>query len=413
MTARSIALRAAVTIAVATLGLTAPAHGAQAAEGRASARQPSYLFTVEAAHGTTAQLKPRGSVERMTITLDHVDPVTQFTDRPLRNARLISPSALTTHWATWFADSPPNAVMTWSDGADAAPASFVVTLTKAAYNPATRQLTFTAERDPRQHDPAEKGRNWKRLTTPAAFTQASLFIDNAGTTTLNGCTIASNASCPGANLSGLVLLQVGPLLNVNLAGASMTNANIAFSVFGSSTFTGVDFTGATLSNVIMDGSALDNITARSLNFSGSTFEYSTFTGATLSFANFQRVDAENADFSNANLGGVDFSFADLTNADFSGANLAGANFNGANVSGAKFYGANLNGANLPAPSWAVTNVNTICPNGVKGYCSPWTPQPGDLPSYAPPLPPHWNCDEGTKLNLSTGKWENYYVCPGA
>lgn len=350
---------------------------------------PSYLFTVEASGGTTKVLKPRGSTERMRITLDGVEPVTMFADRPLRNARLISPAALTTNWPTWFADSPPNAVMTWSAGAGKAPASFVVTLMDVDFNAATDQLIFTAERDPRKHDPAEKGRNWQRLTTPTAFTEASLFIDNAGSRVVNGCTIVSNGSCPGANLSGGNLSDLNLITNMNLSGANLTKANMFMSVFSYSNFTGANLTGTDLSGTVVAGSALDGITAQYVMLGDITG--SSVTNASMEYADLSGANAPFVDFRNSDLDGADFTYANLSHADFTGASLVGADFTGASIDDTKFYGADLTGAIITGLSFQMTDPSTTCPNGLPGYCAPWAPGPDDLPVDQPSGKGDWVC----------------------
>lgn len=71
MTLRPIGRRTLALLSLAILALAAPV-GATATGAPVPAQQPSYLFSVEAAHGTTTILKPRGTTERMTITLEHV-----------------------------------------------------------------------------------------------------------------------------------------------------------------------------------------------------------------------------------------------------------------------------------------------------------------------------------------------------
>lgn len=145
-----------------------------------------YLFTVQADSGTAVAKKAvAGERERFRLTLRGVDPVTKFADRPFRDAKVISPAALASNWDAWFASSPPNAVLTFSTPQDPS-GSIVVTLTNPQYDAANRTLTFTAVRDPRQHDPAEKGPNWERRTTPKTFGAPALFIDGAGGTGGNG-----------------------------------------------------------------------------------------------------------------------------------------------------------------------------------------------------------------------------------
>jgi hypothetical protein len=160
--------------AISAAGLTAISAPAQAAT-------PSYLFTVEAAAGSTASVRPaQGEDERFTITMRGVEPVTKFADRPFRSASVMSPAALVSNWDAWFADSPPNAVLSFVGGTSQAPQSIVVTLTRPRFDNVGRTLTFTASRTYRTLDPSQKGKNWKRPATPRAFTGASLFIDDAG-----------------------------------------------------------------------------------------------------------------------------------------------------------------------------------------------------------------------------------------
>ncbi|MEY4135956.1 MAG: hypothetical protein RL205_84 [Actinomycetota bacterium] len=142
---------------------------------------PSYLFTVQATGGSTVKAVPiQGQNERFTLSLTEVSPVTKFADRPFRNAAVLSPSALVSNWNSWFASSPPNAVLTYSPGQARLPQSIVVTLTRPHYDPLDRTLSFTASRTYRSLDPSEKGQNWSRPATPRTFTHASLFIDDAG-----------------------------------------------------------------------------------------------------------------------------------------------------------------------------------------------------------------------------------------
>ncbi len=152
-----------------------------ASNSPAQAANPSYLFTVEAASGSTVSGQTtKGEDERFTLTLSGVNPVTKFADRPLRAASVLSPAALVSNWNSWFTDSPPNAVLTFAGRVGAAPQSIVVTLTKPRYERAGHKLTFTASRTYRTLEPSEKGKNWKRPATPRTFASASLFIDDSG-----------------------------------------------------------------------------------------------------------------------------------------------------------------------------------------------------------------------------------------
>ena len=162
--------------AVATAGLLATSSSALAAT-------PAYLFTVQAASGSTVPGRPSsGEDERFTLTLRGVDPITKFADRPFRTASVMSPAAVVSNWNSWFASSPPNAVLTFSSGSGNAPQSIVVRLTQPRYNSTGRTMTFTAARTYRTLDPSQKGKGWTRPATPRSFTSASLFIDDAGDT---------------------------------------------------------------------------------------------------------------------------------------------------------------------------------------------------------------------------------------
>lgn len=81
-------------------------------------------------------------------------------------------------------------------------------------------------------------------------------------------------------------------------------------------------------------------------------------GCNLAGADLQGVSAISG-----NLAGADLTDANLYRAVLRGANLANANLTNANLSGANL--ALARGADL---SGAVTNAQTICPNGQNGPC---------------------------------------------
>jgi hypothetical protein len=169
-------------IAVATLAMVLSVVAMfVASSSSAQASTPSYLFTVQAVSGATGSpSSPPGEDERFSLSLRGVDPITKFSDRPFRSASVMSPKALVSNWNSWFADSAPNAVLTYSAGAGKAPQSIVVTLARPRIDSTGRVLTFTATRTYRTLDPSQKGKNWIRPLTPRTFSSASVFIDNAG-----------------------------------------------------------------------------------------------------------------------------------------------------------------------------------------------------------------------------------------
>jgi len=187
MRTRFFALAICVTVALSGCANTASqsaastAQATKSSDSQTNAVNPSYLFAIIAATGTTVSGKPRqGEDERFTLTLDAVDSVTEFADRPLRSASVLSPEAFVSSWSTWFADSPPNAVLTFAGKAGNAPQSIVVTLSEPSFEAYGNKIVFTATRTYRTVEPSEKGQDWKRPVTPLSFTDASLFIDNSG-----------------------------------------------------------------------------------------------------------------------------------------------------------------------------------------------------------------------------------------
>lgn len=268
-----------------------------AAEPRASGNSEAWLFTAQSASARTHQLEPKaGEDERFRLTLKDVSAITKFSDRPFRDATLISPRALAKNWREWFATSPPNAVLTFQHKGrpSAAPTSIVVSLRSPHYRADMDALTFTAVRIHRLNDPSEAGRGWERATTPKSLKGVSLFIDDA-----YDC--GPGANCAGMNVSGW-----------NLAGD--------------------DFHGAIWTQVAAHDANLADI-------------------------NLAGIDGRLADFSGANLQNANLSGADLSGANFEGADLTGANLSNANLTATNLNGTNLSGAISPG---AIVHKTLFC-----------------------------------------------------
>lgn len=173
-------LRFAVRIRFLVLSLGFALMAANAPATMASAAEPppqkQYLFTVEAARGVAVQGPRSATGELFVLAFAGLAPVTMFSDRPFRDAGLISPKALVANWDTWFASSPPNAVLTWSRAAGKPPASMVVVLGSPRFKNGV--VVFRAARVSRLHDPVRHGSNWKRIALPEYMRGASLFIDS-------------------------------------------------------------------------------------------------------------------------------------------------------------------------------------------------------------------------------------------
>lgn len=163
----------ALTLTLAIVASVAPASVAGAAE---EPPEKQYLFTMEAARGVSVKGQKLNSGQLFTLVFAGLGPVTMFSDRPFREAGLISPKALVANWDTWFASSPPNAVLTWSRGTEKPPASIVVALGSPIIKDGV--LAFRAARLSRVHEPVRHGRNWKPVPIPAVMQGVSLFIDS-------------------------------------------------------------------------------------------------------------------------------------------------------------------------------------------------------------------------------------------
>ncbi len=154
---------------------------------RGQDQNPSWLFSHTASGGTLL----KQSNGDYTLTLTDIDPhVMAFTDRPVRDSVIMPATDFITAWPTYFASSPPNAVLV-EHNAKGNTDSVVLTLTNprlatpAAANSTsadTATLTFDAKLITTEHPS-----NLKRLTrgihkTPSTnFTNASLFIDDVMT----------------------------------------------------------------------------------------------------------------------------------------------------------------------------------------------------------------------------------------
>lgn len=309
ITAATMALSSALAVAPASAErpLSPPHQAVGHQSPTAAGGSKSWLFAAVSATGRTRPLTPGAHEdERFVLKLIGVPPITKFTDRPFRDATLISPSTLVRQWREWFAKSPPNAVLTFQDSTrpGSAPSSFVVTLRSPRYQKATDSLIFTAVRIYRLHDPSDGGRG--RTSTPARFTGASLFIDDA-------------YNCgPGANCRGM---------------------DVSWWDLHDDYFVGADWSYVNADFATMYGINLSQINGFGAMFAGANLEDADFYGANLAESSLSKVDASLADFSYANLQNADLSYGNFAGASFSHANLTGANVTGANFNGADFTGA--------------------------------------------------------------------------
>lgn len=326
----------------AALALASVAWAVPVAQADQAATQPEYLFSLNTDRGTSTRVGKDSGEQRFVLTMHGVsERATQFADRPFRNAYLLSTRTLIKKWGTWFGDSPPNAVLTYTDpkrSKDPAPSTIVVKLLKPRYSPKTDTLRFTAQHLHRSVSPVNGDKvRLPNRRPPARFTRGSLFIDTVATS--DKCTFITYASCP----------------NVDFSDDYLT---------GDASYS--DFTGADFSRSFLDAqmvrTTLDN--AKLVDAKGVTSQ------------NWTRVSLVGADMTRAQFQGTSFFGATLDNAILTDANLQRADFRGATLFGANLGGADLRGANLTEAVFTrarilgvLTDSTTKCPNGSAGPCT--------------------------------------------
>lgn len=253
------------------------------AAAAAKDKRATYLFVINSKRGTITGIGKDTGEEKLTLALRGVnDHATQFADRPIRKAYVLSTRDLAARWQRWFAGDPPNAVLTFSHRRDLMPHSIVVKLTHPRYQAKAGTLTFTARHIHRATDLSPDAKERIALPhrrPPATFIRGSLFIDSvAEGTVINGCAIGPYADCEGVDLSGQ------DLSGANLFRGLLPRANFARA-----------------------------------NLSGAKLPYANLSGANLSQANL--IDAQ---LPYANLSGANLSWAFMLGTSLTKANLSGA-----------------------------------------------------------------------------------------
>ena len=136
------------------------------------------------------------------------------------------------------------------------------------------------------------------------------------------------------------------ILDYDLRGADLSNANLRGANLSNADLRGADLRGADLSNANLRGADLSDASLRGANLRGADLSNANLRGAGLSEADLSNANLRGADLRGANLRGADLRGADLSNANLRGAGLRGADLRGADLRGADLRGANLRGADL-------------------------------------------------------------------
>lgn len=115
----------------------------------AQRQQVNYLWAVPGASGSLTGPND----QRLTLRLVGVrNYVTRFTDRPVRQAVVDSNADFVRRFKTFFADSNPNAVLSYSEDGRKIPLAIVLQIGQPRWNPKTSTLTFSAVRIPHIED---------------------------------------------------------------------------------------------------------------------------------------------------------------------------------------------------------------------------------------------------------------------
>ena len=161
----------------------------------------------------------------------------------------------------------------------------------------------------------------------------------------------------GQDLAG-VTLTAANLHRANFDGASLVGADLSGAELLLATLRGTDLTNANLQNATLGLADLRTAKLHGADLSGARLH-----GAMLSSATLERAILRSADLHQGDLRRADLRSADLRGAILSGVNLQGADLSNANFSGADLSGANLGDSKLSGMIWddVVFDAATIWP----------------------------------------------------
>jgi hypothetical protein len=183
-----------VAIAAPLAALTAGCGGTRTVTSRLPAVTPArqqinYLWTIPSASG--ALTGPND--QHLTLRLVGVRKyLTRFTDRPVRKAYVVANVDFVRRFKHYFADSNPNAVLSYSLGGKATPIAIVLQVGQPRWDRKTSTLTFPAKRIPHMEDDLPDTTVHIKppfIPNPRHFDKAGLFIDSAS------CVLSGRSGC--------------------------------------------------------------------------------------------------------------------------------------------------------------------------------------------------------------------------
>ena len=171
---RPLALVAAIAASVAAL-----TAGTSALSAATPARlQLNYMWAIPSASGSLTGPNDQHLTLRLVGVRDYL---TRFTDRPVRKAYVVANVDFVRRFNSYFADSKPNAVLSYSLRGKAIPTAVVLELGQPRWDPKTASLTFPARRIPHMEDDLPDTTVHIKppfIPNPRHFDKAGLFIDS-------------------------------------------------------------------------------------------------------------------------------------------------------------------------------------------------------------------------------------------
>jgi uncharacterized protein YjbI with pentapeptide repeats len=331
---RFTAVAAAVAVAALTGG------GSALAATTSGPVALSYLFSVPAASGSLTGPNDQHLRLRLTGAPNYLS---RFTDRPLSQAFVVANVDFVGRFKHYFANSRPNAVLTYTRSGGQIPVSIGLTIGQPRWDAHHHTWTFAATRIRQQTEnlPGTTVHITAPLiSTPGHFTGGTLLIDDS-----ESCgqgVFEPYEDCQGADLA-FVDLSGADLTGGNCSGANLTDANLTGANLTGVNFTGADLSGAQLTDSDLTGSDLTGQDLSGGVFIGSDLADVDLTGADLTGADLPGVNLAFANLAGVNLTDTDLAIADLTDANLTGADVTGADFGGARVCGAILPQGNIGG----------------------------------------------------------------------
>ncbi len=176
--------RAIAGLAVSIGALAVCGSASAATSAPRAAPSASYLFSIPSGSGS---LTGRDD-HHLTLRLRGArDSLTRFTDRPLREATVVADVDFARHFAGYFAEDDPNAVLTYTPRGSQVPVSVVLTVGAPRWNARRDTWTFSATRIRKTSDDLAGSVRIRpaAIPDPRSFAHGTLLIDGSSATAID------------------------------------------------------------------------------------------------------------------------------------------------------------------------------------------------------------------------------------